>query len=251
VSFVGSCSTGGISTPSFPAGNFAKFNAFSTPAFFTASATSLKAVVEAAKRAGVERAVAAAKEAAKSAEAKKAEATGVDRLVGELRTKHSTVFEMLKRMHRNQDGKLDRDEVCRGLTEMGVRMSSAELDWVMRAFDADEKQSVAALSAHCIGSGNSNQLAALADLDGFNHDPELYEEALKRTKMNVGEAYESFFVNEALAESLRESETTHTTHNRPVPCIRAAQPPKHAPCRLLERCKQEDQEARRSGEAQE
>jgi hypothetical protein len=61
----------------------------------------------------------------------------LDRLISELRTKHSTVYEMLNRMDRNKDGILSRDEIRRGLAEMGVRLTATELDSVMRAFDKD------------------------------------------------------------------------------------------------------------------
>jgi Ca2+-binding EF-hand superfamily protein len=61
----------------------------------------------------------------------------LDRLVVELRTNHSTVYEMLNRMDRNKDGILSRDEIRRGLAEMGVQLTATELDSVMRAFDKD------------------------------------------------------------------------------------------------------------------
>ena len=52
----------------------------------------------------------------------------------------------------------------------------------------------------------------LAYLDGHKHNTELYEEALNRAwlKNDVGWAYESYFLNEAQTESLKESETPHT-----------------------------------------
>ena len=49
----------------------------------------------------------------------------------------------------------------------------------------------------------------LADLDGHKHNTELYEEALKRAYHDVGWAFESYFLNEAQTESLKESETPH------------------------------------------
>ena len=50
----------------------------------------------------------------------------------------------------------------------------------------------------------------LAYLDGHKHNTELYEEALKRAYHDVGWAFESYFLNEAQTESLKESETPHT-----------------------------------------
>ncbi len=61
----------------------------------------------------------------------------LDRLVLELQAKHSTVYEMLKRLDHNKDGVLNREEIRRGLADMDVRLSSTELDSVMRAFDKD------------------------------------------------------------------------------------------------------------------
>lgn len=71
--------------------------------------------------------------------------------------------------------------------------------------EAPIEHSVAALSVGSVGSDTHSQVHQLADLDGHKHDIELYEEALKRSKMDVGEAYESYFVNEAQTESLKES----------------------------------------------
>ena len=88
----------------------------------------------------------------------------------------------------------------------------------------------AALSVGSVGSDSDSdsdsQVHQLADLDGHKHNTELYEEALKRTDYDVhdvdvysrvslrayhvGEAYESYFLNEAQTESLKESETPHT-----------------------------------------
>ncbi len=65
----------------------------------------------------------------------------LDRLVVELQrlsqAKHSTFDEMLRRLDRNQDGMLNREEIGRGLGEMGVQLKVTELDSVMRAFDKD------------------------------------------------------------------------------------------------------------------
>ena len=58
-------------------------------------------------------------------------------LIGELRKQHASVYEMLKRMDRNKDGILSRDELCDGLSEMCVTLTPAQLDSVMRAFDKD------------------------------------------------------------------------------------------------------------------
>ena len=77
--------------------------------------------------------------------------------------------------------------------------------------EAPIEHSVAALSVGSVGSDTHSQVHQLADLDGHKHNTELYEEALNRTwKNDVGEAYESYFVNEAQTESLKESETPHT-----------------------------------------
>jgi hypothetical protein len=110
--------------------------------------------------------------------------------------------------------------------------------------DAPIEQPIAALS---VGSDSSNQLAELADLDGCNHESELYEEALKRTRMDVGEAYRTFFVSEAQIKVLRESKGhTYHTRFRPIPFVHTTA--QTTPCRLLERCQQEEQEAKGSRE---
>jgi hypothetical protein len=75
--------------------------------------------------------------------------------------------------------------------------------------EAPIEHSVAALSVGSVGSDTHSQVHQLADLDGHKHDIELYEEALKRSEMDVGRAYESYFVNEAQTESLKESATPH------------------------------------------
>ena len=61
----------------------------------------------------------------------------LDRLVVELRTKHSTVYELLNRLGRNRDGLLSREEMRLGIAQLVVRLSTTELDSVMRAFDED------------------------------------------------------------------------------------------------------------------
>ena len=66
----------------------------------------------------------------------------LDRLVAELRSRHGTVHEMLRRLDRNRDGQLSRDELRQGLFEMGVQLSMSELDSVMRAFDRDHSGSI-------------------------------------------------------------------------------------------------------------
>jgi hypothetical protein len=75
--------------------------------------------------------------------------------------------------------------------------------------EAPIEHSIAALSVGSVGSDTHSQVHQLADLDGHKHDIELYEEALKRSEMDVGRAYESYFVNEAQTESLKESATPH------------------------------------------
>jgi Ca2+-binding EF-hand superfamily protein len=62
----------------------------------------------------------------------------LERLVGELRTKHSSVYEMLERMDRNKDGILSLFDIHGGLAEMGVRLTATELDSVLWAFDKDQ-----------------------------------------------------------------------------------------------------------------
>jgi hypothetical protein len=63
----------------------------------------------------------------------------LDRLVVELRTRHGTVHEMLERMDRSKDGFLSRHEIGRGLAEMGVQLTAAELDSVIEVFDHNGK----------------------------------------------------------------------------------------------------------------
>ena len=74
----------------------------------------------------------------------------LDRLVAELRTRHSTVYEMLNRMDKNKDGSLSRDEIRRGLAEMGVRLTATELDSVMRVFDWDHNGRVDYIEFHTV-----------------------------------------------------------------------------------------------------
>ena len=76
--------------------------------------------------------------------------------------------------------------------------------------EAPIEHSVAALSVGSFGSDTHSQVHQLADLDGHKHNTELYEEALKRKWNDVDRAYQSYFVNEAQTESLKESETPHT-----------------------------------------
>ena len=76
--------------------------------------------------------------------------------------------------------------------------------------EAPIEHSVAALSVGSVGSDTHSQVHQLADLDGHKHNTELYEEALKRKWNDVDMAYQSYFVNEAQTESLKESETPHT-----------------------------------------
>ncbi len=84
----------------------------------------------------------------------------LDRLVGELRTKHSTVFEMLNRVDRNKDGILNRDEVRRGLAEIGVRLAPTELDSVMRAFDKDHNGKIDYLEFYTVLTKHRVETAA-------------------------------------------------------------------------------------------
>ena len=63
----------------------------------------------------------------------------LDRLVVELRTRHGTVHEMFERMDRSKDGFLSRHEIGRGLAEMGVQLTAAELDSVIEVFDHNGK----------------------------------------------------------------------------------------------------------------
>jgi hypothetical protein len=87
----------------------------------------------------------------------------LDRLVGELSTKHSTVYELLNRMDRNKDGVLSRDEIRRGLAGMGVRLTTWELDSVMRTFDKDRNGKVDYVEFYTVLTnhrGNYFQVAA-------------------------------------------------------------------------------------------
>ena len=74
----------------------------------------------------------------------------LDRLVLELRRKHETVHEMLNDLDCNSDGRLDRSELCAGLDQIGLSLSSSELDSVMAHFDRN-----------CDGKVNLEELRAV------------------------------------------------------------------------------------------
>ena len=70
----------------------------------------------------------------------------LDRLVEELQAKHSTVYEMLQRMDTKRDGILSRDEVRRGLSGLGVKLRTSELDSARAAMSRSRSARAASLT---------------------------------------------------------------------------------------------------------
>ena len=65
-------------------------------------------------------------------------------------------------MDRNKDGILNRDEIRRGLAEMGVRLTATELDSVMRAFDKDQSGRIDYLEFYTVLTKHRVEAAAAA-----------------------------------------------------------------------------------------
>ena len=61
----------------------------------------------------------------------------LDRLVSDLHDRHEATYDMMRRLDRNGDGRLDREELRGGLRGLGVLLSESEMDSVLRTFDTN------------------------------------------------------------------------------------------------------------------
>ena len=97
----------------------------------------------------------------------------LDRLVAELQSRQGTVHEMLRRLDRNRDGQLGRDELRQGLSELGLQLSMSEIDSVMRAFDRDHSGSIDYLEFYTVLTKHRARQSGFAATDVRRISPSL------------------------------------------------------------------------------
>ena len=61
----------------------------------------------------------------------------LEMLVREMRSRHESVYVMLRRMDRNDDGRLGTAEIQQALIQTGVRLGHMELESVVQLFNHD------------------------------------------------------------------------------------------------------------------
>jgi hypothetical protein len=69
----------------------------------------------------------------------------LDHVVTEMRQKSMTVYDLVNQFDTSKDGVLSMDEVRRGLSGMGLQLTSAELDSVVMVFDKDHSGEISSV----------------------------------------------------------------------------------------------------------